>query len=155
MFVKYIRCDNAGENQVLERECKELGLGIKFEYTSPDTPQQNGVVERAFGTLWSRVRAMMNNAMFPRAQRDAWWAECASTATKLDNIMSAHQNERSPHENFYGYNPKYIPFLHTFGEMGVVTTHTNKRIRAKLENCGSACMFVGFADDHAGDVFRI
>ena len=29
--VEYIRCDNAGENLALKRECKKAGLGIKFD----------------------------------------------------------------------------------------------------------------------------
>jgi hypothetical protein len=32
--------------------------GIRFEYTAPGTPQRNGVAERKFATLFSRVRAM-------------------------------------------------------------------------------------------------
>ena len=43
--VKIIRCDNAGENKVLEREPDKKELGISFEYTAPGTPQLNGVVE--------------------------------------------------------------------------------------------------------------
>ena len=49
--VKIIRCDNAGENKVLERESDKIDLGIIFEYTSPGTPQQNGMAERAFVTV--------------------------------------------------------------------------------------------------------
>ena len=44
--VEHIRCDNAGENRVLEDACIEKDLGIIFEYTAPGTPQQNGVNER-------------------------------------------------------------------------------------------------------------
>ena len=39
--VKIIRCDNAGENKVLERESDKKELGIILEYTAPGTPQQN------------------------------------------------------------------------------------------------------------------
>ena len=46
--VKIIRYDNDGENKVLERESDKKELGNIFEYTAPGTPQQNGVVERAF-----------------------------------------------------------------------------------------------------------
>jgi len=46
--VKFIRCDNAGENVQLEEASKEEGLGVVFEYTAPNTPQQNGRVERGF-----------------------------------------------------------------------------------------------------------
>ena len=57
--VKIIRCDNAGENKVLERESDKKELGIIFEYTAPGTPQQNGVVECAFVTVMGRERAMI------------------------------------------------------------------------------------------------
>ena len=67
--VKNIRCDNAGENKVLERESDKIDLGIISEYTSPGTPQQNGVVERAFVTVMGRARAMMNHAGFTMAKR--------------------------------------------------------------------------------------
>ena len=46
--VKTIRCDNAAENKVLETESDNNDLEIIFEYTAPGTPQQSGVVERAF-----------------------------------------------------------------------------------------------------------
>ena len=56
--VKIIRCDNAGENKVLERESDKKELGIIFEYTAPGTPQQNGVVERAFVTVGQNAEEM-------------------------------------------------------------------------------------------------
>ena len=65
--VNIIRCDNDGENKVLERESDKNELGIIFEYTAPGTPQQNGVVERAFVMDMGRARAMMNHAGFTMA----------------------------------------------------------------------------------------
>ena len=50
--VKYIMCDCAGENNALDKACKQEGLGIQFEYTAPGTPQQNGRVERKFATYF-------------------------------------------------------------------------------------------------------
>ena len=86
--VKIIRCDNAGENKVLERESDKNESGILFEYTATGTPQQNGVVERAFVTVMGRTRAMMNHAVFTMAnKRKQWWCEAAQTATMLDNIL--------------------------------------------------------------------
>ena len=35
---------------------------ISFEFTPHDTPQYNGVVERAFATLYGHVRSMNNSA---------------------------------------------------------------------------------------------
>ena len=85
--VKIIRCDNARENKFLERESDKNELGIIFEYTAPGTPQQNGVVERAFVTVVVRARAMMNHAGFTMAKRQQLWCEAAQTATMLDNIL--------------------------------------------------------------------
>ena len=85
--VKIIRCDNTGENRVLERESDKNELGIIFEFTAPGTPQQNGGVERAFVTVMGRARAMMNDAGFTMAKRQQLWCEAAPTATLLDNIL--------------------------------------------------------------------
>jgi hypothetical protein len=40
-----------------------------------------------------------------------------------------------------------------FGEVGVVTT--KERIQAKLSNGGTTCMFVGYAEHHSSDVYRM
>ena len=56
--VKFVRCDNAGENRtVLMKYLKNEG--ILREFTSPNTPQQNGVVERRFTTDRTRATAML------------------------------------------------------------------------------------------------
>ena len=60
--VKKIRCDNAGENYSLKDLCVAEGIKVIFEFTPRDTPQHNGVVERAFQTLYNKVRATMNAA---------------------------------------------------------------------------------------------
>jgi hypothetical protein len=92
IVVKKIRCDNSGENKVLQSMCEKEGLGIIFEYTAPGTPQQNGVVERAFPTLLGRGKAMMNIAGFTKIRREELWCEAATTATKLSNILINDKN---------------------------------------------------------------
>ena len=98
--VKIIRCDNAGENNVLERESDKNELGIIFEYTAPGTPQENGVVERAFVTVMGRARAMMNHAGFTMAKRQQLWCETAQTATLLDNILVKDSAKSPPFTQF-------------------------------------------------------
>jgi hypothetical protein len=39
-------------------------ISCKFEFTAPDSPQQNGKIERNFATLYGRVRAILNSAEF-------------------------------------------------------------------------------------------
>ena len=60
--VKYIRCNNARENYKLQQVLDNVDMGIKFEFTAVDTPQQNGKMERKFATLYGRVRSAFNNA---------------------------------------------------------------------------------------------
>ena len=43
--IRYVCCNNAGENEVFERLCKQEELGEKFKYTIPKTPQQSGLIE--------------------------------------------------------------------------------------------------------------
>ena len=152
---RIIRCDNAGENKSLEQNCKKEGLVIAFEYTAPGTPQQNGVVERAFATLYGRVRAMMNEALLPKDKREGLWTEAAATATKLENIMTEEGETHCPHVKFFGELPKYARELKTFGEIGIAAIHENKKIRGKLDDRGRPCMFVGYAKNHAGNVYRM
>ena len=49
---------------------------------------------------------------------------------------------------------KFMKHLRTFGEMAVVVIHEGKKMRSKLDNKRKTCMFVGYADDHSGDVYR-
>ena len=44
--------------------------------------------------------------------------------------------------------------MRTFGEMTVVAIHEEEKMRSKLDNRGKTSMFVGYAEDHAGDVYR-
>ena len=63
--VEKIRGDKSTENKMLQKECENQGMGIVFEYTERDTPEQNGKVERKFGTLYARMSAMLNGARLP------------------------------------------------------------------------------------------
>ena len=55
--MKFIRCDNGGENVKLESRAniKDWKLNLEFEYTGRDTPQQNHMTEVEFSTLGGRV----------------------------------------------------------------------------------------------------
>ena len=150
-----IRCDNAGENKVLERESDKNELGIIFEYTAPGTPQQNGVVERAFVTVMGRARAMMNYAGFTMAKRQQLWCEAAQTATMLDNILVQESAKSPPFTQFFGVDAKYAKHLRVFGEMCVVADTDNKVGRTKIDPRGKISLFVGYSTQHAGDVYRL
>jgi transposase InsO family protein len=58
------KLDNAGENVATQKAFEEHGFGIKIEYTAQKTPQQNGMVERAFATLYGRIFTLNKHAGF-------------------------------------------------------------------------------------------
>jgi hypothetical protein len=54
-------------------------------------------------------------------------------------------------EKFTGTNPKWFKNLRTFGEIGI--TYNNQKIKGKLDNKGYPCMFIGYTEDHASNVY--
>ena len=101
-----IRCDNDGENKVLLQKCNEEKLKIKFEFTSPRTPQQNGLVEREFETFWSRLRAMLIHAKLDTTQKKRIWAEggnCQLQLKKLrlQKVKRIHRSQNSMEERLH------------------------------------------------------
>ena len=103
--VKVIMCDNAGENKSLEKELSDKN--IKFEYAASGTPQQNGVVERAFATLYNRIRSMMHSAGIGKEMREKLWAECVQTATLIDNLF-IYDGNKSFYDRLRIEQPRFI-----------------------------------------------
>ena len=108
-----IRLDNSGENKRLEEILKGKGINLKFEYTPVDGPEYNGVVECSFATMYGRVRVILNAVVFFGDNQDNFWAERASTAAKLDNILAYKSG--TPASFFEdGKEPAYEDFIHPF-----------------------------------------
>ena len=154
IIVKNIRLDNSGENRSLQKECEKQNLGIIFEFTAPGTPQENSDVERKIPTLISRSRAMMIQADFSQQDKRKFWCKVISPATKLDNIMVRKERTKPPHTLFYNEEARYKKYLRSFGEMAVIAISDWKKMRSKLDTRGRTGIFVGYADDHAGNVYR-
>ena len=76
--------------------------GIKQEFSAPYTPEENGKIERAWGTVTGMTRCMMANAGVLKQ----FWRFATSTAIYLKNrsIQSAHGN----------------PFLRCFTEASLI-----------------------------------
>jgi hypothetical protein len=68
--VKCFWCDNADENKSFQSLLRKKSTHyIKFEYTAPNTPQQNGKIEQKFATLYGKIRSVLNAAGFPAILR--------------------------------------------------------------------------------------
>jgi transposase InsO family protein len=76
-----VRSDHGGEfeNEPFEKFCEEHG--ILHEFSSPRTPQQNGVVERKNRSLQEMARTMMHENNLAKF----FWAEAVNTACYIQN----------------------------------------------------------------------
>ena len=155
MPVKYVRCDNAGENKKLEEMVNgsTYNLGIEFEYTARNTPQQNHLVELKFPAIAGRGRAMMNRAHIPKLERYLLFRHTAITATKLDWLVLIKMNgvTKMRSEHWCGEVPKFARHLRMWGEAGTVTI--KGKMNPKPKNRGVHCMFVGYSSGHDGDCY--
>jgi hypothetical protein len=81
--------------------------------------------------------------------------EAFKTATDLDSLVVTTVGEKKAtrHDHFYGKNPKWMKFLRTWGEAGTVKFKT--KTTPKLADRGKHCMFIGYADDHDCNVYRM
>jgi hypothetical protein len=134
-IVKFIRCDDAGENLTMKNDPEIKSFGIKFEFSGPRTLQRNGKIEKKFQTLYGRIWAMLNGAGLEGELIDKIWAECVMNVTYLLNIMSTKSSFKSPFELLYDEKPKLHNNLKMFGEVRMVTT--KEKIQAKLSNRGT------------------
>ncbi|GJY08276.1 retrovirus-related pol polyprotein from transposon TNT 1-94 [Tanacetum coccineum] len=109
--VKQLRTNNGTEfrNSILVNFCDEKGISQNF--SSPYTPEQNGVAERKNRTLIEAARTMLLGLVFSKQ----YWTEAVATACYTQNrstIVKRHL--KTPYEIFRKRIPN-INFLHVFG----------------------------------------
>jgi transposase InsO family protein len=109
--VKKIRSDNGIEfkNTQIEGFLKEEG--IKHEFSSPYTPQQNIVVERKNRTLMDMARTMLDEYK----TTDRFWAEAIKTACYSINRLYLHRIlKKTSYELLTGKKPN-VSYFRVFG----------------------------------------
>jgi hypothetical protein len=105
--IKKIRSDNGTEfkNSQIEGFLEEED--IKHEFSSPYTPQQNGVVERKNRTLLDMARTMLDEKKTP----DWFWAEAINTACYSINRLYLHRIlKKTSYELLTGKKPNVSCF---------------------------------------------
>jgi hypothetical protein len=85
--------------------------GVKHEFSSPYTPQQNGVVEKKNRTLLDMARTMLDEYKTP----DQFWAEAINTACYSINWLYPHQIlKKTSYKLLTGKNPN-VSYFRVFG----------------------------------------
>ncbi|GKA19590.1 retrovirus-related pol polyprotein from transposon TNT 1-94 [Tanacetum coccineum] len=109
--VKQLRTDNGTEfkNNILVNFCDENGISQNF--SSPYTPEPNGVAKRKKRTLIEAARTMLSGSIFSKQ----YWTEAVAIAYYTQNrstIVKRHL--KTPYEIFRKRIPN-INFLYVFG----------------------------------------
>eukprot|EP00804_Cyclotella_cryptica_P006706 CCRYP_008640-RA/>CCRYP_008640-RA protein AED:0.60 eAED:-0.00 QI:0/0/0/0.2/1/1/5/0/1261 len=155
MAAEYIRMDNSGENKKLVERATgaDWKLNPKWEFTARSTPQQNGLVEVEFATIAGRARAMCNAANMNAKVRILVANEVLSYSTAFGNLVVDKDCRQTRYERMGLKNPKWAEpgIMRTFGEAGVVKRGKN----GKLGDRGIPMVFVGYAENHSHDCYRM
>jgi transposase InsO family protein len=105
--IKKIRSDNWTEFKNSQIEGFLEDEGIKHEFSSPYTPQQNGVVERKNRTLLDMARTMLDEYKTP----DRFWAEAINIACYSINRLYLHRIlKKTSYELLTGKKPNVSYF---------------------------------------------
>ena len=129
---------------------------IKQEFITADSPQFNGVAERALGLIETAARAgrIQARELFPGAQltaTESLWAEALHWACDALNrtATSANPANKSPYEMWYGNPPPVVllPFLKP-GYRGVKREN-------KAQPKAQECVHLGPAPNHTRDAVRV
>jgi hypothetical protein len=113
------------------------------------------MAELVFATLGNKGRALMVRANIPMNKRYLLFREAFKTTTFSDSLAVTilGTKKATRHAHFDGKNPKWMKCLRTWGGAGTVKVKTNTT--PKLADRGVHCMFIGYADDHDSDVYRM
>ena len=154
--VQILRQDNAGENKKLAKRLRSSAWkcsDTKIEFTAKETPQQNALAELGFTHMAGMARAMMNHANVPAEARYKLFPDAVNTAVMLDYLTVVEINGVSKTRiEHYGLTiPNWSKHLHKWGEAGTVKTGKD----GKIGDRGVTMMFIGYANNHEGNVFRM
>eukprot|EP00253_Pinus_taeda_P015597 PITA_15597 len=109
--IKCLRSDRGGEftsNEIFDF-CEEHG--IRREFSTARTPQQNGVVERMNRTIQQMARVMMDESGTPAI----FWGKVAFAPVFILNKTNVRVNStQTPHELWYGKTP-LVKYFKIFG----------------------------------------
>ena len=94
-----------------------------MEYTTPKTPQFNGIIERIFKVITEGALAMILNEKFNDIAQKMLWTEAFRTYEPVQNSMETTGSMKSQFEIFYGEKQNNIG---SFSDLGLITYVTKR-----------------------------
>ena len=125
------------ENSRFSEFCADEGIG--HEFSSPITPQQNGVVERKNRTLQEAARVMLHAKKLPYY----FWAEAMSTACYVLNRVTLRKGTSTTlYEIWKGRKPT-VKHFHVFGSKCYILA--DREQRRKMDPKSDEGIFLGYS----------
>ena len=141
LSIMCVRTDNSGELEgELQRERDRHS--ITHKHTPPDTPQYNGVAERALGFLREKAITLMEEFDdVINVPRKKLWAQAMFFACDVTNksVTTSMDGGKSPYELRFGKFPA-ADHLRPFGAVGYARRSVCKH---KMAPKGEKCVFKG------------
>ena len=141
LSIKCVRTDNRGEFEgELQRELDRRS--ITHEHTPPDTPQYNGVAERALGLLREKAIILMEELDdVINVPREKLWAQAMLFACDVTNrsVTTSTDGGKSPYELWFGKFPT-ADHLRPFGAVRYARQSVREH---KMAPKGEKCAFMG------------
>ncbi|XP_022866044.1 uncharacterized protein LOC111385848 [Olea europaea var. sylvestris] len=130
------------ENFNLENFCLEEG--IKHKFSSPITPQQNGVVERKNKVLQEMARAMLHDKDLAMQ----FWGEAINTACHIMNrVYLRPKSDKTPYEIWKGKKPT-IKYFRVFGSKCYILR--DRENLGKFDSKSDDGIFLGYSKNSRG-----
>ena len=139
-MIKVFRSDNGGEfiSKGFRRFLKKHG--IEKQRSTPYTPEQNGVAERANRTIVEMARSMIH----AQHLKLEFWAEAVANAVYIRNRCPTRALVTiTPQEAWSGRKP-CIAHMRVFGCIAYAMVPDAKR--GKLDAKGTKCLFLGYCE---------
>ncbi|KAK2457508.1 putative mitochondrial protein [Trifolium repens] len=134
-----IRSDHGREfeNAKFSKFCE--AEGIKHEFSSPITPQQNGVVERKNRTIQESARAMLHAKKLPYH----FWAEAMNTACYVHNRVTMRKGTNCTIYELWKDRKPTVKYFHVFGSKCYILA--DREQRRKMDPKSDEGIFLGYS----------
>ncbi|XP_073291044.1 uncharacterized protein [Primulina huaijiensis] len=137
--VRKIRTDHGKEFENTSFSSFCSSKGISHEFSTPKTPQQNGIAERKNRTLQEMARVMLASKNISKR----FWAEVLNTACHISNRVYLRSGlTMTSYEIIMGRNPN-LKYFHVFG--CVCYTLNDRDQVTKFDSKSDKCLFLGYA----------
>ncbi|KAK2423598.1 cysteine-rich RECEPTOR kinase [Trifolium repens] len=134
-----IRSDHGREfeNEKSSEYC--ASEGIKHEFSSPISPQQNGVVERKNRTIQESARVMLHAKALPYH----FWAEAMNTACYIHNRVTIRKGTSVTLYELWRERKPSVKHFHVFGSKCYILA--DREQRRKLDPKSDEGIFLGYS----------